>query len=232
MQVPPVTTLRQDDTHRLIPSRYAEEGVLTELADNDRELDALYELDSATNSRLIAETGRAPGIGVHELVFGIPHANVINAAFCHPRPTGGRFNSSVRGAWYAGFERNTSIKEVSYHLGAWLSEVHWEPRDWNEPQLFPYAEFLADFRGKFHDLRDKKRKDAFREFLQNDYAAPQALAALLLSGSSAGIVYPSVRCVGTCIACFRPALVTNVRRGLLAEFKYASPTSAPRVAIG
>ena len=28
-------------------------------------------------------------------------ASVIMAAFCHPRPTGGRFNSSERGAWYA-----------------------------------------------------------------------------------------------------------------------------------
>ena len=36
----------------------------------------------------------------------------------------------------------------------------------------------------------------------------------LLAAGSAGIVYPSVRRAnGTCLVCFRPALVTNVRTG-------------------
>lgn len=229
MHPPPLTTLKQNNTHRLIPSRYAEEGVLSELTDSARELDLLYELDGATNQRLIAESGRAPGISLHELVFGIPHANIINAAFCHPRPTGGRFNSSTRGAWYAGFERTTSVKEVTYHLGVWLNEVHWRPEDWDTPQVFSYAEFLADFRGDFHDLREKQK--TFRDCLENDYASPQALAAKLLSEGSLGIVYPSVRCKGTCIACFRPAMVTNVRRGLTTEFTYASPIGGPKVKV-
>jgi hypothetical protein len=41
----------------------------------------------------------------------------------------------------------------------------------------------------------------------------QDLAGRLLNAGSNGIVYPSVRRLsGTCIACFRPALVYNVRQ--------------------
>src|SRR3954454_23032986 len=107
MQTPPTSEIRQHDTHRLIPSKYADESVLSPLVDTDAELEALYTLDGATNGRLIAEAGKAPGIGVHELVFGLPNANVINAAYCHPNPTGCRFSGTTRGAWYAGYSHRT-----------------------------------------------------------------------------------------------------------------------------
>ena len=46
------------------------------------------------------------------------------------------------------------------------------------------------------------------------YGASQALADALLYAGSNGIVYPSIRhSSGTCIACFRPALVFHPRRG-------------------
>jgi hypothetical protein len=230
LRLPPLTSLRQDDTHRLIPSRYAEEGVLSVLADDDDEMDALYALEGATNGRLLAEAGRVPGIGVHELVFGIPNANIVNAAFCYARSQGGRFNSPLRGAWYAGLSQETSIGEVTYHLGQWLAEVHWEPGDWDRPQKFPYSEFLADFRGDFHDIR---RTRSFTDCLRNDdYTASQALAAVLLANGSLGIVYPSVRHrSGVCLSCFRPALVINVRRAAAVEFAYAGPLATPKVAI-
>jgi RES domain len=230
LRLPPTTSLRQDDTHRLIPSRYAEEGVLSALADDDEEMGALYELEGATNGRLLAEAGRVPGIGLHELVFGIPNANVVNAAFCYARPQGGRFNSPLRGAWYAGFGQETSIGEVTYHLGAWLAEVDWEPGDWKEPQKFPYSEFLADFRGEFHDIR---RTKAFSDCLnKDDYTASQALAAVLLANGSPGVVYPSVRhSSGVCLSCFRPAMVINVRRANTVEFTYVGPLATAKRVI-
>jgi hypothetical protein len=43
----------------------------------------------------------------------------------------------------------------------------------------------------------------------------------LLTSGSAGIVYPSVRHKdGVCIACFRPPLVLNVRRGPMVTFTF------------
>jgi hypothetical protein len=45
------------------------------------------------------------------------------------------------------------------------------------------------------------------------YIASQELAARLLDGGSMGVIFPSVRRAGgTNLACFRPALVGNVRK--------------------
>ncbi len=215
----------QDDTHRLIPARYTDrnESVLTLLSDDSGELQALFELEGATNDRLLGEAGLLPGISVRELVFGIPYAHVINAAFTHANPLGSRFNGSTRGTWYAGFQRATSEREVAYHRGKELQEVRWE-----EPESFSYVDFLADFRGEFHDIRgDKRIADCLDK---NSYKASQRLASQLLDDGSAGVVYPSVRHRGgICIACFRPALVNNVRKGSTISVSFGSAFAAPEI---
>ncbi len=115
MRLPAVAALRRHDTHRLIPSRYRDggESVLARIADDDAHLQAIFDLDHATNDRLTAENDRLPGIGIRELVFGVPHYRIVNASFCHPHPLGGRFNGPDRGAWYAGFELETAQAEVA-----------------------------------------------------------------------------------------------------------------------
>ena len=64
----------------------------------------LSELDAATNERTIAERGGNGAIGPGELLYGVPEANIVNAAFTHHGPHGGRFHSPQRGAQYAGLE--------------------------------------------------------------------------------------------------------------------------------
>jgi hypothetical protein len=49
-----------------------------------------------------------------ELLYGVPEAHFVNAAFSHSGPHGGRFNNPGRGAWYAGVEVETSIAEVPF----------------------------------------------------------------------------------------------------------------------
>jgi hypothetical protein len=198
----------QRDTHRLIPAQFAEEGVsaLAQLSGDEEILNGIVELDNATDDRLWAETGGLPGIDIRELVFGIPSYRIINAAFSHAAPGESRFNSPDRGAWYASFELETSQAEAAYHRQLWLQETGWEEED-----SAGYVDYLADFRAEFHDLRSASE---YRTCLSpHRYAASQALAAELLKLGSAGVVYPSVRrSGGTCIACFRPVLVTNVRK--------------------
>ena len=46
--------------------------MLTRLTDDGELLDGIFELDNATNDRLLAESGLLPGIDARELVFGIP----------------------------------------------------------------------------------------------------------------------------------------------------------------
>lgn len=216
-RVPPVTLVRQFDTHRLVPSRHSAGGasVLARIADDDAHLQDIFALDAATNDRLLAEHRRFPGIGVEELVFGVPCSHVINAAFCHPHPLGARFNGPDRGAWYAGFALETSQAEVAFHKSVQLAEI-----GWTDEESVTYDDYLADFSAAFHDLR---RVTGFRACLDpRSYRASQALAERLLETGSLGIVYPSVRVGGgTGVACFRPPLVGNVRRDATYRFTFS-----------
>jgi hypothetical protein len=209
MRLPPVTAIDVHDTHRLVPSRYSPQGesVLVRIADpgDDAHLAAIFELDSATNDRLLAERGLLPGIGPDELVFAVPLASVINAAFCHAHPLGSRFAGADRGAWYAGFEIDTAHAEVAFHKSVELAEIG------TPDESITYDDYQADFAGPFHDLRDAAGWSA--SLSPTSYVASQTLAARLLEAGAVGIVYPSVRHAGgTCLACFRPALVLRARR--------------------
>jgi hypothetical protein len=64
---------------------------------------------------------------VRELVFGLSYSHIVNAAFT----------------------RQTSELEVAYHKSKELQEINWE-----ENETFTYVDFLADFRGMFHDIRN------------------------------------------------------------------------------
>jgi RES domain-containing protein len=226
----PLTPIDQRDTHRLIPAQFADGGasVLARLTDDDETLSGIFDLDNATNDRLLAESQLSPGIDARELVFGIPSYRIINAVFCHPAPAGSRFNSRDRGAWYAGFELKTAQIEVAYHKQLWLQETAWD-----EEEIADYVEYRADFRADFHDLRtnDIRNSTAHATALSpQSYAASQALAAELLQLGSSGIVYPSVRYTGgTCIACFRPVLVINVRRCDTFTFTFPNAQTSPSI---
>jgi RES domain-containing protein len=219
--LPGVSRLLQDDTHRLIPSAYDEETVLNRLTTDSDELRALFELEGATNERLLGEAGLLPGITVRELVFGLSYSHIVNAAFTHASPFGSRFNGPERGAWYAAFSLETAGVKVAFHKSEELREINWQ-----EKETFLYADFLADFRGEFHDIRGDSH---FAECLAPDsYTASQKLARELLGKGSAGIVYPSVRhSGGSCIACFRPALVNNIRKGGQVSVEFENALAAP-----
>jgi hypothetical protein len=224
---PRTTPLHQDDAHRLVPARYTEggESVFSRLGGDDDFLRDLFELEGATNERLLGEANLLPGVTIHELVFGIPNWHIVNAAFTHARPNGSRFNGSDRGAWYAGFALETSQAEVAFHFAEGLREVNWQ-----EEETATYREYLADFRAEFHDIRE----DAlYADCLAPDsHSASQRLAYELLQQGSAGVIYPSVRhSAGTCIACFRPALVSNVRKGCKITFTFPSAFEPPAVHV-
>lgn len=181
--------------------------MLARLTEDDAELDSLIQLEGATNDRLLGEAGLLTGISVHELVFGLSYAHIVNAAFTHAHPLGSRFNLADRGAWYAAFALETSQAEVAFHKSQELQEVNWR-----DEEVANYDDYLADFRADFHDIRNDTEFAGCVD--PGSYEDSQLLARELLRGGSVGIVYPSVRHEGgTCLACFRPALVNNVRKG-------------------
>jgi RES domain-containing protein len=220
-----LTHLRQFDTCRLIPSRFAdlEDSVLAPLAETDAVLADLFDLDNATNERLRAEAGLLPGIGMDELVFGVPHFRIINAAYTYARPEGSRFNDSERGAWYCAFAAETALAEVIFHKTVEYAEI----KRFDDSVM--YQLLLADFSAGFHDVRGIEAHKACLD--PDSYIASQALANQLLEAGSMGVIYPSVRHPGgTNLACFRPALVGNVRKAQTYRLTWAgSPQPAVEI---
>jgi hypothetical protein len=213
------------DTHRLIPAKYGTRSVLEDLALPPQTISDLTELDAATNERKVAERGGNLAISPRELLYGVPEAHIVNAAFTHPGPAGGRFNNAHRGAWYAGVALETSIQEVAYHKRRFLRDARI-----SDTLTFEYQDFLADFSGSFHSLDKAEQESCLKpEPVPECYGASQALAATLLHAGSSGVVYPSVRHHGgTCIACFRPALVFHPRRGRAYRISVTAQSQAVR----
>lgn len=234
--VPPITNIAQCDTIRLIPSGRLKPPVLAPLAATPQALDDLAALEGVTNSRIQASDSGLAGLHPRELAFGHPNDSFVNAAFTHVRPGGNRFNDGSRGAWYCGFDVETSLGEVSYHLTRELDAIN------RYDNITDYAEMIADFIGPFHDLT--RPSMAMRPCLGEDvaqaYPSGQALARHLRQLGSNGLIYPSVRYPGgVCLAAFNPSLVQNLRQGSLWRLTWAGnripeisrPAGTPSIAI-
>jgi hypothetical protein len=228
---PPVINFDVEGFHRLIPSRYSEGGtVLEDIADSEKMLNDLVLLDGATNDRIQGEQQGLMGISTYELVYGIPNAHIVNAAFTHTNEAGCRFNDETRGAWYAADEFKTSLAEITYHKARRLAEiiVPGLPGERPDEEVSTYDDWLADFRAPFHVLKPAKK---FAECLKpapvpSCYAASQQMARELLAMKSNGLVYPSVRRTGfRCLVCFRPALVYHPRRADRIEIRFKATTT-------
>jgi hypothetical protein len=206
----PQTLVRWKSAPRLVPSRYPVAGLLDRVAD-PADLDALFELEGWTNDRINGELGLLRTIPTDEWVTGQPMASVVMAAFCHPRPGGGRFSSADRGAWYAAHRIETALAESIYHRTEELREVGgFETR----VQMRVY---LADFSARYHDVRGMTGQ----LYHPRAYARSQEFGRRVLEAGGNGIVYRSVRDPqGECLACFRPALVRHVRAGGHYEFQW------------
>lgn len=209
-----VTSVNDRALVRLIPETHHKPPVLRGLVDSDEEAAILAELEGETSARLIAEREGSPALDRRELafarrahdlkLFGQSH---INAAFTYTRPTGNRFNSGDRGAWYCAWDMLTSAQEVGFHRTRELGFIN---RYEDEAR---YVELLADFIGDFRDLHGGAYP-ALDPDPAKGYPAGQALAADLRREGHRGLIYPSVRHEGgRCFVAFDPGIIQNVRPG-------------------
>jgi hypothetical protein len=206
---PPETRVRAKKTHRLIRSRYPTVDAFADVSAAD-DRDALTDLESWTNDRIENELGQRLILPPPELATG-SNASIINAAFCHPHPSGGRFTSGQLGGWYAGIELRTAHAEVIFH---WRREFEEVGLTSGRVQA---RQYLADFDATVHDVRDRGRYASL--YSPKTYRRSQKLGLRLRAAGSNGIIYDSVRDPGhDCIVAFRPKLVRNVRQG--AHFEY------------
>lgn len=195
-------------TIRLVTTARLRESVLLGLVDAD-DLAALAEIEGATSNRLIAQSRGAGEVQAYELVFGVPRASFINAAFAYAKPREpSRFSGANRGAWYAGFDLETSIAEVSFHLTQFLADAG------KFVAVVDYAELFASFAGEFLDLRAHPDHPALDPAKAVGYPAGNALADAARAKGLNGVIYPSVRHPGgTCIAALFPHAVQSVAQG-------------------
>jgi hypothetical protein len=150
-----------------------------------------------------------PAIGPGELPYGVPEARIVNAAFAHPGLDGRRFQNSRRGAWYAGVELETSVREVGYHKCGFLKDARITER-----LSFDYQDFLVDLSGQFHVLDENEQEQCLPpEPIPECYGSSQAIAKLLVIPDQTASSIQGVALGGECVACFGPALVFHPRRG-------------------
>lgn len=219
--MPPEIQVNLKNTCRLIATRYPSTGILDRVA-SPGDLQAVMELETWTNDRISNELGVLHRIPKKEWVTGRPMSTVIMAAFCHPRPGGGRFNGANRGAWYCGRTLDTAHAEVVYHRTQELAEIGvFETR-------LQMRLYLADFDTTFHDVRaDIPENRPYHDPVS--YRDSQELARELLANGSHGVLYRSVRHPGgECVACFRPKLIENVRPDAHYEYEWRG-TRKPRI---
>ena len=195
-------------TVRLVSTANLRRAVLSALVE-DEDLAALAEIEGATSGRLIAEHRGGEGVEANELVYGVPHARFINAAFAYAKPRElNRFNGPGRGAWYAALEVETCLGEVAFHMADFLG------RAGDYRAVVDYVEMHASLAGEFVDLRGEASHICLNPDPALAYPAGNAVADAARARGLNGLIYPSVRHQGgTCFAALWPHAVQSVAPG-------------------
>ena len=158
----PVRDIVEPATVRLVTAGYLDKPAMATLADDPSELAILEEIEGLTSALTPSSPTVPSGIQPGELLteadgYGWAY---VNAAFCHTRPTGNRFNGPERGAWYASYGNNatdTAKAEVAWHLTRELQATG------VYDNITTYRELLAGFVSRFHDLGDRTGEAVFSE---------------------------------------------------------------------
>lgn len=202
---PPLRWIRWRPCVRIIPSRFPPIDLFERVAD-PADLEAIYAVESMTNTRLRDEVGDLALVPPSERITG-PGSSWIMAPFTHVFGPGGRFSTQEFGAYYAARSIDTAIAETSYHRTQFLAATAQAPIEIGMRVIH------ADVRAKLHDIRDDDPHHAPLH-APDDYTASQAFATHLRRSGSAGIAYRSVRHAGgECIAVFRPRALLKPRQG-------------------
>lgn len=200
-ELPPVSRIDWPECYRIIPSRFPPVGLFDEVAD-PADLDAVYYLEGLTNPRLRQELGQIDMVPRERRISG-PGSTPIMAAFTHLNPDGSRFSDGSYGVYYAGRERETSIRETVHHRERFLSATQ-EPSCDLDLRCYAAAldANLHDIRGGWPQLHDP-----------HSYAVSQHFARTLREAGSDGIVYDSVCHTGRhCVAVFYPDRLSDCRQ--------------------
>lgn len=204
------TRLHVADASRIIPSRYDRAPVLDPLAAAAPDgLDAVNELDAATNPRF---TRDRPCLRQRDFLLPdneLLHSHIVNGAFAHGSPHA-RFSSPSCGVWYSSDTTAGAQAEVAFHKSLELADLGERAAE-HYPQRIRYTEWLASYSGVL-DVLNASSPESAAILDPMSYRVSQTVGDELRRGGSLGIVYPSVRHPGTTNhAIFIPAVVSDVQ---------------------
>jgi hypothetical protein len=211
LAAPAIRAVRFAPCHRIVASRMPTVHLFERVA-NAEDWEALYRLESMTNTRIRNEEGELNMVPKADRVFG-PNASTVMAPFTHLSPRGTRFTDGSYGAYYAAESIDTAIAETRFHRENFLRATRQAPIE------LEMRCYLADVACELHDLRGR-RIELPEIYDPSSYVASQKLGRQLRDGGSNGVAFDSVRRAGgQCVAVFRPRLVQNVRQNV--HLRYA-----------
>ncbi len=203
MQVP-TSKISWKPSFRIIASKFPPLGIFERVAEPG-EWDDLLLLEAMTDPSvglMIAHLQRMPEV---ERYKGNLAGRIMAPFVILDQTTGGRFNNSSLGAYYACKSLETAIHETVFHAEKFL--VNGKVA---ETQNLDQLVISADIAGEFHDVRGMQLqlKDVYAS---HDYLSSQSFAVeLKIENQSNGIAYSSLRHKkGECIAVFTPSLIKN-----------------------
>ncbi len=209
-------------THRLIASRWPTIGVFDSVA-TAADLETVLQLASLTNDRVNETLARLGRLDRSDWLVGQPGASLVMAAFCHPAPGGGRFNSEALGAWYCATEIETAVAETVYHHTRRLAHSASGFR-----HTIQMRELVSEIDAEIVDIRGRRKSQPDLYHPEN-YAASQAFGEARRREGANGILYASVRrASGTNLVVYRPPLLPPVLQGDHFDYRW-SGNPAPAV---
>ena len=197
---PPVTQITWSRATRIIRSIYPPIDLFEDIADPE-DWALLVSAEQKTNPRLMETIGTLDLVPEDRRVGG-PGASYLMAPFTHTSPDRpSRFSDGQLGVLYIADTFETAVEETAHHHAAFMAATNEAP-GWTSQ----FREILMDVDAPLHDLRGEDHAPALDP---DSYAVSQPLAQSLRAQDSQGIVYPSARCQGTCLAVFFPDLASN-----------------------
>ena len=200
----PVTTVTDQESYRLINSKFPPIDLFNDVADND-EFEAIYAVQGLTNPRLRNSVGQIRLVPEDERPFGIPGCNYALGPFVHLNPAGSRFSDGSFGVLYSAADESTSVAETKYHQEKYFRNVqglHYDSLCMRTLKVVYSADLfdISDANPEWQQYRDP-----------DDYTAPRILGGSIRQAKKHGLLYQSVRQTGhLCFALFTPILVSSV----------------------
>jgi hypothetical protein len=212
---PQASLLNWRSSTRLVDTCYPPIDIFGDLTDDPAKNEAMWALESRTNPRIQNKAWDLGLVRPEDVVSGSDGAAVLMASVMYVgMGSYSRFADGSFGAYYAGREPETAMREYAYQAERYrithqLKAEIVSARAWVSRPIKP----LHDLRGPgFESLYDPAPVS---------YAVSSAFARQLRDGGSWGLVYNSVRHNGgECIAIFRPPAVTLPKQGGLFDFVF------------